>query len=154
MASKEQVKTIHVLVKALQIEEDVYRAMLEELGVASSKDLSFSQAAALIGRLAANAKSAGVWTPRQAPKRYEHLDIRSEEWASPAQLRLIEGLWNDVSYVPAEERRKALRRFIEERFGFSALEFIPAKGVRRIVQTLEAMKADLERKSRSGGKAA
>lgn len=154
MASKEQVKTIHVLVKALQIEDDIYRAMLENLGAASSKDLSFSQAAALIGRLATDAKSAGVWTQRQSPKRYEHLDDRTEEWASPAQLRLIEGLWNDVSYVPAEERRKALRRFIERRFHYSALEFIPAKAVRRIVETLESMKAGQERKKQSGGKAA
>ncbi|HNW35280.1 MAG TPA: DUF1018 domain-containing protein [Candidatus Ozemobacteraceae bacterium] len=154
MASKEQIKTIHVLINALRIEDDVYRGLLEGYGVASSKDLSFDKAAALISRLATDAQSAGVWTPKQGPKRYEHLDARSEEWASPAQLRLIEGLWNDVSYMSTQgERRLALRRFVEKRFGFSALEFIPAKSVRKIVQTFEAMKAENDRK-KTGGKAA
>lgn len=145
MASREQIRIIHSLKSALKLTEDEYRSLLSGYEVESSKDLSFETAADVIRNMTKNAQSAGVWTQKPGrsdrSERYEHLDGRARNMASPAQLRMIEGLWNDVSYVrDPDKQRKALRTFLE-RFDVSALEFVKTSLVPKILRALEHMKA-------------
>lgn len=149
--TKKQVKKIHALKGAMKMEEEVYRSILGQYRVESSKDLSMDQAKELIDCLEREAVEMGVWTtPTLALPRggggsgqtlkYEELGHR-EGMASPKQLRMIEGMWNDVTHAKGSERKKsALRKFLKRIVGVEDMTFLEVGDVRRVVRALEAMK--------------
>jgi hypothetical protein len=158
MASRDQIKIIHALKGALELDEGTYRGLVSGYGAESSKDLSVEKARELIDWLTQQAVSAGVWTNRKGKKGrpYEHLAGRDPEMASPAQLRMIAAIWAEVSYAPdAKGREVALRRFLG-RFNCSAMEFLTKAQVSKVLTALNQMKraADLKRTASLPGSAA
>ena len=137
-----QIKRIHVLTNRIGVSDEDYRARLQEdYGVSTCKKLSSVQAGQLIRNLEAVAKGMGVdiGGRREWGRRREW--ARRRGMATPAQLRKIEAMWADVSRQrTAGERRKALRAFLEKRFGVSDLAFVTHEMPSKIIHTLEAMK--------------
>jgi len=154
MPTKDQLKLIHALKRALRLDDGEYRGLLGSYGVESSKDLGSPDAAKLIDWMQQQAVAAGVWKnhggkPKEKP--YEHLKGRLG-MASPAQLRMIEALWKVVSVcVDPDSRKKALRNFLS-RFGVSAPEFLPVNKVPAVINALQAM--ERQKLAKTGAKAA
>lgn len=143
-AGTDQVKTIHVLKSKLRIDEASYRALLRSYGVSTSPDLQSSAARELIRLLVSRAQQAGVWNQKR--KRWDNVGERAG-MAVPAQLRKIEAMWAEVSRAPtAATKHSALRVFLENQFGVSALEWVTQEMVGKIIRTLQAMKHSKEKK--------
>lgn len=142
MVEKGQIKKIHTLKSALKLQEASYRKLIyaNYYPCTSSMELTFSQARDFIDNLERMAVESGVWSPNSGKSRYEELGKRGR-MATPAQLRLIEGLWKEVSSVRGEHnRKKALRKWLSERFGVSDLRFIDDVNVRKVIFALKAMR--------------
>jgi hypothetical protein len=135
-----QIKLIHCLKSALGLSDPTYREMLTgRYGKDSSKKLTYSEASDLIRQMENYAVSMGVW--RRKEKRYDRYGHRPG-FASPKQLRMIEGMWKDVSRAQTEEDRKmALRHFLMRIVGIEDLRFIEPEHVRKVVYALKTMKA-------------
>ena len=151
-ATTAQVKTIRTLRGKLKLDEGEYYGMLDGYGVAHSAELSFDDARNLIDNLARSAEGAGVWENRGRArnggrKKYDELEGRPCEMATPKQLRMIEAMWADVSYAPREKQAAALRKFISSKVKVSDLRFLTQEHVVKIIRTLRAMQGKTERKA-------
>lgn len=142
--TQQQIKRLHTLKNALGMDDATYRAALDNAaGVTTSKDLTISQAAGLIDDWQSKAQKAGVWerrTPR--PKKFDDLDSRRGvvAMATPPQMRMIEGIWSDVSRATDPEARKtALRHFINRVAKVSDLRFLDRDGATAVINALVAM---------------
>ena len=135
-----QIKLIHVLKGALSLDDPTYRELLlSRFRKNTSKKLTYSEASDLIREMEAHAVSVGVW--RRKEKRYDRFGHRPG-FASPKQLRMIEGMWKDVSRAQTEEDRKtALRHFLMRIVGIEDLRFLEPEHVRKVVNALKTMKA-------------
>lgn len=145
MSTSSQLVIIHTLRKVLALSEEVYRDMLKDnFNVSSSKELSVDQAATLIRSLKAHVDGP----PGQPPtKKWDHLTGRPG-MASPAQLRLVEAMWKDVSRVKeSAPRSEALRAFLEKRFHVKALLWLEASQVQKVIRALKAMKSSASGKA-------
>ncbi|MEZ7891157.1 MAG: DUF1018 domain-containing protein [Candidatus Wallbacteria bacterium] len=148
-----QIKIIHTIVKKIGMPDAEYRLIIERVwpGKKSCKELTEFEAERLIKAI----QEVGYNKYKVKTKYYnpynkkKHNDLAGrEEMASPAQLRMIEGMWADVSYVTDEiKREQALRKFVEKKFHISALRFLPARMVERVVKTLQAMKFGRKREA-------
>lgn len=64
--------------------------------------------------------------------------------AKPEQLRMIEGLWNDVSKgTTVEEIKNGLRKFLENRFKVSDMRFLTGQQVTAVTAAQRRMKTNL-----------
>lgn len=143
-----QIRKIHALKGALGLSDEGYRAMVQDVHGFSgtSKDLSYEDAGQLIRRMEDAAVPLGVWRKGEARRRgggrlkYDDLAGR-QGFASPAQLRMIEAMWKDVSRAktPAA-REKALRAFLYRMVKVSAMEFIERRHVQVLIKALEQMR--------------
>ncbi len=68
--------------------------MLMSFDVQSSKDLTYTEAVIFIDILEDRAIALNRWEKK--PKKYEDL-YRTPKMATQAQLRMIEGLWREIS---------------------------------------------------------
>jgi len=130
-----QIRKIHALCGKLRISTRTgcrreYESILAQYNVTSSKDLTKDQADDLINKLEETAIKIGLWKRRQP---------RPPEYATPKQFRMIWGLWNEVSYVPPEERRTALDKFLKHHRFAEDLDHVYRNQVGKIIKTLEAM---------------
>jgi hypothetical protein len=137
--SSRQIKIIHTLKNALDMDEETYRAMLwSRFEVNSSKSLSWRQAEDLIDDL-----QLKKGTPSPAPKRakpFADLDGRPG-MATGAQCRLIAAMWGEVSRAEnAEARAKALDAFIKRIAGVDSNRFETGGQVEKIVKAITEMK--------------
>jgi phage gp16-like protein len=94
MATKKQIKLIHVVKGALNLDDDAYRDILATYGAKSSKDLTPFKAAKLLADLEHKAEAAGVWQRRGAPsgKGKRPHNIEAGRYGRAAQLAKIEAL--------------------------------------------------------------
>jgi hypothetical protein len=142
MSSKAQIKKIHTLLSKLGIDDADYRDMLKDYGVTTSRALSAKEAASLINRLEKNAVGFGVWKRREPryARRFDNLGIR-EGYATPKQLRHIEGLWFDVTRQGTRfDGLKALKEFLRNRFLIDGLERVKESDVTKILNALKRMR--------------
>lgn len=151
MSTPKQRQLIGYLRKLLCLSEDVYHDILWTWGVDSSKELTAVQAETLLNQLKQQAIGCGKYTPKAKYKtqkwKYNNYSDRDAEMASPAQLRMIEGLWFEVSYQSNDtDREIALNKLCERITGKSRLVFITKLEVRKIVQAINAMKSKREDK--------
>ena len=93
MATTSQIRKIHTLKNALGLDDDLYREMLKSFDVQTSKNLTYTEAIIFIEILEEKAVAINRWEKRL--KKYETLH-RSDNMASDAQLRMIEGIWRDI----------------------------------------------------------
>jgi hypothetical protein len=141
--TKNQIKLVHSLKSALQLDDPTYRSILDEwFKVTSSKELTMTQAEVLIRELKDIAVRAGVWEQRPArQKKFDEWDGRRGNIATPPQLRKIEAMWQDVSRIEEPEcRKKALRSFLERVAKVSDLRFLDFEGAGKVINALNSMR--------------
>jgi len=143
MSAPDQLRVIHGLVRQLGMEDDDYRAMLyRDFQVNSSKHLSDDHARLLILRLRERlGYTSGV-------KKFEDMAGRPGK-ATPAQLRMLEAMWKDVSKMHGRRQREdALEALLKNRLNLKGgLAWLDKRDVQRVVKLLKAMKADLAKKA-------
>lgn len=140
-----QIKRIHVVIHSLRIDDDTYRAALSErFSVTSCKNLSLNQAQEFIRELEAVAikhqhPEVQPAQTEEQPERFSKLDNRPG-MATASQLRMIEGIWSQVSIIPDHDARgRALRRFVQRITGMADLRFLDNQGASKIICALTAM---------------
>lgn len=155
--SRYQIKMLHVLKSKLKLTDDEYRERVQEMHGFSgtSKDLTYDEAEALISLWKAEAIEKGVWKSYRGLRsgnannklKYDDLGIRLG-MASPKQLRMIEGMWADVSRTHKEDhRQRALRKFVFRIAKTEDLRFLTGLQARKVIKAIEQMKVS----KRSGG---
>jgi hypothetical protein len=144
--NSDQIKILHTVKSKLGLDQDTWRDVLSGYNVETSKHLSFHQAAELISRLVNQAVESGVWE-KQSQQRYENYRDR-RGWATPNQLRMLEGMWSEVSVAnTAEDKRKAFEKFVRNHFGIGKPEWIPQYMVVKISFTIKIMKQQRDDKN-------
>lgn len=145
--TKQQIKLIHTLKSKLKLSEDDYRSrvMGHSSGFnGSSLDMSYSEANDLLKDLEKEAVEKGVWTRRgdsaDRPRKYDNLSNRPG-MASPAQLRKIEIMWGQKSFLhdPAQ-RAQALRHYCFRITKKSDLTFLESRDASKLIKSIESMK--------------
>lgn len=140
--TKTQIKMIHSLKNALQLDDPTYRSILDDrFQVGSSKDLSLNQAEVLIRELKEIAVRTGVWKQRPGRKnKFDEWEGRRGGMATPPQLRKIEAMWQEVSRIDEPEgRKKALRSLLERIVKVSDLRFLDSEGASKVINALSSM---------------
>jgi len=133
VVSRHQIRTIHTVKNQLKLDDDTYRAMLNNYGVNSSKDLTFEQAKDLLNKLISGATDMGLWNT-------VHPNASEEGFANPKQKAKIRALFDEVSKYPPQDRDKALDKFILSRIGISKFAWLTKEGAQKAIIILEAMK--------------
>lgn len=144
MATNSQIKKIHTLKKVLGIDDDLYRELLCEYGVSSSKDLTYKDAITFTENLENNAVAKGVWIKK--PKKYAELK-RDKEMATDSQIRMIEGLWRELSYFDDDTfAKKSLRKFLSRTHKVDDVMFITKEKASKVINSIIAMKNNYVKK--------
>ncbi len=136
-----QRQMIGILRKKLNLDDDTYRELLSEYGVNSSLQLEYNDANSLIDSLRANAIKMGVYEPKlNNYQKYENLKNRPRGMATPAQLRLINVLWKNVSVKETDAQKEiALNRFIHNITGKSHIHFLEQEDVKKVIKAIKTM---------------
>ena len=156
-----QIKKLHALANALGWDKEQYRDTLHaQTRKESSLELTFNQAAALMDDWERKAVAAGVWKQKlhspykpygkndRAPygRKYTDMDGRPG-FASGAQLRLIDAMWNQITRAEGEEvREKALNSFVNRIAMVAGIRMLKSWQVEKIIRALEAMGAEHKNK--------
>ena len=70
--------------------------------------------------------------------------------ATPAQLRMIEGLWWELSYQRTDEfARKSLRRTLRMKLKIDDIMFLTKKDANKAINIIKAIKRDREARGRT-----
>jgi hypothetical protein len=138
---KGQIKRIHVLASRLELPDPLYRKWLDErYGVASSKQLTAKQAEEFIRTLEHFGTQAGYWDRNPNKDKYNELAGRPG-MATPAQMRMVESIWTELTRPANDEQRNAsLRGFLFKYFKISDLRFLSGSAVNKAILALKAMK--------------
>ena len=141
MVDKEQIKKIHALKNALKMPDDYYRKLIfiNYYPAASSKDLTFEDARSFISQLEKKAVEKGVWKKHEGKQAFERLGHRNG-MASPAQLRMIDAIWKEVSRFDDDKKKHTgLRTFLLSRFKVSDLRFLDRRAAGKVISALKGM---------------
>ena len=111
-------------IKALQglaaLGEEDYRALLWGYGVESCKALDVGQARQLIEVLQQMVNR--IPEKRPAPKRFAEIGGRHVLMATERQLRMLEGMWMQITQQTTTERaREALAEWVHRRYGIGSV---------------------------------
>lgn len=139
--TSQQIKKIHTLISKLRMSDNDYRLMLSDYWVDTSKDLNYEEAEDLISKLEKEAISKGLWSrySQRGKMRYEDVGNRPG-MASPKQLRMIEAMWKDASYMHDPTKRQiALRHFIFRITGKDDLRFLASVDARKVIEAIGRM---------------
>ncbi len=143
MATTSQIRKIHTLKNILGIDDDLYREMLSKFDVESSKNLTFNEAANFVEILENRAVEIKKWIKQ--PKKYADLK-RAEKMASNAQLRMIEGLWRELSYYDSDKfAKKSLRKILQLKFKVFDIMFLTKAKASKVIQMILAIKKNVEK---------
>lgn len=145
--TKPQLSKIFALKRALAWSEDDYRTVLGmRYGVESTKQLTADQTTGLIEHMEDAAIKAGTWKAmgkrRGAPK-YSELGNRPKWMATPKQLRLLEGMWDQVTTAKMPSVKElALRSFIRRVTDKIDIVHLEKTDVQKLVRAMKAMGAE------------
>jgi hypothetical protein len=135
MVTQAQIKKIHALKSALDLDDDEYRSILsasitaEDVPAWSSKDLSFDQA------------SSVITTMEMIIERTPALKARL--YASPKQINLITALWRQVTRAQDEEGiHKTLYSFLRNKFHIRRFDRIPKKQAGKMIKSLRTIRSN------------
>lgn len=150
LVTNDQIKKIKTLQGRLGIDDDTYREILfNNYNVNTCKKLNRKQAKEILDAWSKDAEKQGNWTNHKKSfqkHKYDNLGYR-KGMASPKQLRMIEAIWKDVSYVQDEKARlEALDTFLSKHFGVDNIIWIESGMIQKIKHTLEKMKAQKAQK--------
>lgn len=147
------VRLIHIYKSRLGMDADTYRAMLQDrFGVESSLALQPEQAAQLAqdiyalipeaGRAKLARPSARV-APGGSRLRFAELEGRTDDYATPKQLRMLEAAWVQRSRAPSiQAKREALVAFLRHKFDLGGMAWIQRDQVGRILRSITSVRAD------------
>lgn len=147
MSTTKQRQQIGYMRKLLSLDDDTYREVLAQYnGAKSSKDLSVFDANCLLNNLRDKAREIGTFKPKKSTTlkqyKYNTLGWRSG-MATPAQLRKIEAMWSDISFITDKKaRQKALNTLVKRVTGKDSIMFITHKDVSKVIEALKAMGKD------------
>ena len=144
MATKSQIKRIHMLKSRLGIDESTYREMLSGYGVSSSKDLNFENAAKLLKILEDDAVTLALW--KKIPLKYEDCADR-KNMATPSQIRLIMGLWREDSNLDDKTSQEKLWVFLDTHFKVSDVKFLTKERANAVIHAIRKIKEHYKNKS-------
>lgn len=128
MLNKELIKAIKTAQRKLGISDENYRDMLSGFGVATCKDLTEDGAKKLLKVL----NSLGF--KNKIKGKYDHLKNRSSEYASPAQLEMLELLWVRYSRTKTEA---SFREFIRKIVKVERIEWLLKEHVKKVKSAIE-----------------
>jgi len=135
------VRRIKTLQGLAGLGEDDYRAMLAGYKVESCKDLDVADGHRVVAFLQAIVDR--LPEKRPAPKRYADIKGRSVLMATPPQLRMLEGMWMQITRQwGADRARAAYADWLYRRFGIASAEWIQREDVGKIKRALEVMGAE------------
>lgn len=141
MASLSQIKKIHILINKLGISEETYRDMLSSYGVDSSRNLTFLNAKDLLEGLENKAESLGLW--KKQTLKYSNLN-RDKNMATPAQLRMIESLWMEISYVKDDNfAKKSIRKILKNKYKADDLMFLTKYKANKVINGIKNIKKNV-----------
>lgn len=143
--TKGQIAKIHTLKSQLNLSDEEYGAALESYGVATSKDLSYQQAADLTRRLVKllPKELRDASTSSATKQKYDELGIRwnekrREHYATPKQLRMLEAMWMTSTRVE-HKTEEAFKKFVKRISGKEKLEWLMMSDVRKIKKAIESL---------------
>ncbi|MBO6272930.1 regulatory protein GemA [bacterium] len=143
MATTSQIRKIHTLKNILGLDDDLYVDMLMDFGVATSKNLTYTEAIIFIEILEDRAIERKLWIKQ--PKKYEELN-RDNKMATNAQLRMIEGLWREVCYFDNDKfAQKSLRKFLKNKHSVDDVMFLTKNKASKVIQSIKAMKNNIKK---------
>lgn len=136
-----QIKKIHTLKTKLKMTDEEYRLRLSDYWVSTSKDLTYEEAEDFIQKLEKEAIEKILWTPHVLVHyRYEDMET-VHGMATPRQLRMIEAMWKDVSYLRDETKRlRALRKFVKKITGTDNLRELTFVQARKVINAIMHIK--------------
>ena len=148
-----QIKRVHTLVHTLRIDDNTYRAALNErFSVTTCKDLNLNQAQEFIKDLEVvaikhqHSKDAPPYQSEKQTKRFNDLENRPG-MATPPQLRKIEAMWQNISIIPDQDaRNRALRRFVHRIAAVADVRFLDREGASKVINALNAMERRNDKK--------
>ena len=141
--TKVQIQKIHIAKSNLNINDVDYRAMLSGFKndkgepCTSSKEFTEKQANVFLHLL----KTKLGWQEKKKNKilKYEELNKRDPKFASPAQLRKIEALWQIHS---REKTEAALNHFLSRILKVDLITSVLKKDVNRLLKAIESLKQE------------
>lgn len=145
--NKKQITKIHWLKNTLNLSDEEYGAALESYGVATSKDLTYEQAADLIKKLVRllpkELRENSSQRRKDAKQKYDELGIRWNEklrqhYATPKQLRMLEAMWMTSPRVE-HKTEEAFKKFVKRISGKEKLEWLMMSDVRKIKKAIESL---------------
>lgn len=151
--SVKYIKKIKAMTRAMNMDRQTYLAALLPFGVESCKALGDRKAGEFIAKLEPQAIKMGVWesTSGKRKKALPYAEYEGREWpsATPKQLRMLAGMWKDVSRAKTEKERKtALDKFTKRITGVDKFDWIEHKHVAMMKKAMDEMlKTQNERKS-------
>ena len=82
---------------------------------------------------------------KKQPKKYEELN-RDKQMATNAQLRMIEGLWQEICYFDDEKYTKtSLRKFLKSKHKVDDVMFLTKQKASKVIQSIIAFKRNIKR---------
>lgn len=150
---KDQIRKIKALQSRLKMSDADYRLLLSDEFVDTCTALTETEADRVIATLEEKAIAVGVWQKPgtgewHGKTKYDDLGDRDETMATPKQLRLIESMWKDVSYMTGPARMAALNVFVKKIAGAARLRFLDKRGAHAVITSLITMKGNREEKKR------
>ncbi len=141
LSSAKQRQRLGYFRKLLNISEELYRELLSQFGVETSKDLTSQQIEELTSQLRNNAQVQGLYRAKPSFLKYKYNNLAERQgMASPAQLRKIEVMWKNVSRQKNDkDRESALQTMIKKITGKDHIKFLTPIDVRKIIKTFENM---------------
>ncbi|MEI7475309.1 MAG: phage protein GemA/Gp16 family protein [bacterium] len=133
MATRYEIQKIHMLKNALNLDDDLYREILNNYGAESCKEIPPHLTDEFIKYLEQMAIESGKWNLK--PKKFDELANRPD-MASPKQLRLIDYLWKIIC-ERREKDNNSLRKFLYVKFKVSDLRFISRKTANKVINALK-----------------
>ena len=144
MATNLQIKKIHTLKNVLGLDDDLYRDMLMSFGVCTSKDLTNTEANVFASILEEKAIKQNLWVKKSL--KYE--DLYREDMATPTQLRLIEGLWEEIAYDNDEKFKKtSLRKIIKNKLKVDDIRFLTKEQANKAINLIKGIKKNLKKRT-------
>jgi len=133
-------RSIHALVNRLGMTDEQYRDLLRDrFNVDSSKSLTGLQCRTLCSFLLSMCPKAQATT--RIVKRHEDLGHRGNGFASPKQIRMLEGAFVGISFMPTlPEKQAAFRTFLKNHFSIPSVEWISASQVGQILKSIQSIK--------------
>lgn len=143
MPTPNQIKKIHALKGALQLDDETYRAILDGYGVKSSTKLTITKADALIVDLEHKAIAAGTWEKRKPAAKAQ----AARKLADDDQSRMIRGIWIELHETGAvrDPSEKALASYVKRMTNVAALQWLDVKQAQTVIEALKNWRKRVEK---------